>query len=107
MSPLQCLETSCPVDANCMATLVVRVNKIFDHVEGSELLIAYFKLPSGRIRAGVFTSDLSEARVTTCNKTALTKFQQEGTSYEWQPGVDFFKQENGQKLILPESLLTR
>lgn len=102
---LQCLETSCPVDFNCMGKLVPRINTIFDQNKNFEVLIAYFKLKgSGRIRAGVFSRDLSEPYLITCNPFALKKFQKEGIIYEWFPNTEFFTNEYTD-LIKPESLI--
>ena len=102
---LQCLETSCPVDANCMGKLVPRINSLFEQDEDYELIISYYKLRnSTRVRAGVFYRDLSEPRVVTCNPFALKKFQRDGVTYQWFPNTDFFSY-SYTELIKPETLI--
>lgn len=102
---LQCLSTSCPVDKNCMGKLVPRVSALFDQDKDVKMIVAYFKeRNSQRIRAGVFTRDLSEPGLVTCNPFALKKFQKEGVVYQWFPHSDFFTKEH-RDLISPESLI--
>lgn len=105
VNQLQCLETSCPVDQGCMYVLAKRLSLLFEHLEDAQLVIAYYKLRSGRIRAGVFRREMEEPRVITCNPSALTKFQREGNSFEWQPGSDFF--EKKAELLIPQENLIR
>lgn len=101
---LQCLIDTCPANANCMASLVPRVNALFEENSEFEMIVAYFKhRSSSRIRAGIFTNDLAEPYVKTCNPSALRKFQREGITYQWFPNESFFKKSSD--LIFPESLI--
>ena len=92
LGPLQCLDTSCHVSANCMETLVKRVHYLFDRVEPSALMmIAYFKHHSSgeSIKAGVFHKDLREPRRITVNPHGFRKFQTEGMVKQWTPTQEY------------------
>lgn len=107
VDPLHCLESDCPVDRGCMGILVKRLQYLYDNVlsEDVEMIIAYYKLPSGRIRAGVFHKDFREPNVITCNKSALAKFSKEGKTYMWVPRDEYYLLTADQHLIKPEDLL--
>lgn len=111
LHPLKCLQSSCPVNANCMEGLAKRVNYFFENVAiGSELIIAYFKYPDrpNSIRAGVFYKDFDEPRVMTMNPWAFKKFQREGDAYKWVPPEEFYRLSSSAPDILPvESLLRK
>lgn len=110
LSPLQCLQTTCPVNAGCMDILAKRVNYLFTQVvPAAELLIAYFKYPDrpNSVRAGIFYRDLREPRVMTLNKAAFKKFQNEGIAYTWIPPDEYLLMGPAQTLIPVESLLVR
>ena len=107
VDPLQCLETSCPADKNCMGILVKRVNYIFENVldEKVEMIVSYFKLHNDRIRAGIFDRALEDPRVMTCNKSALQKFQKEGKTFMWVPRDEYYMITPEDILIKPEDLV--
>lgn len=105
VTPLQCLDTSCPVDMQCMHTLVHRVDMLFNKVPDAKMMVAYFKLPSGRIRAGIFHSDHRAPYLRTCNPSAMKKFQKEGTTFQWFPTEDYYLYKKPEQLIRPESLI--
>lgn len=99
---LQCLrEGRCSVDKGCMPVLAERVHKFFMYHEPSALqLLAYYKTPSGSIRAGVFTRQVDEPRVITCNQHGLQKLQKIGAVKEWTPDDSFYG-----NLVSPSSLI--
>jgi len=107
VDPLQCLEDSCPADRNCMGLLVKRVDYIFENVldEKVEMMVAYFKLHNGRIRAGIFNRGLDSASVMTCNPSALKKFQKEGKTFMWVPRDEYYMIAPADPLIKPEDLV--
>lgn len=74
-----------------MPVLAERVHKFFMYHEPSALqLLAYYKTPSGSIRAGVFTRQVDEPRVITCNQHGLQKLQKIGVVKEWAPDDSFY-----------------
>lgn len=107
IEPLQCLYDSCSRNKNCMSILVKRVNYIFENVldEKTEMIVSYFKLHNGRIRAGIFHKDLRDPSVMTCNKSALQKFQKEGKTFMWVPRDEYYLITPDDILIKPEDLV--
>ena len=91
--PMKCFMTdSCPPGANCGETLVRRIHYLFENVvPTAEVIISYFKYRDrpGSIRGAIFHRDLDAPTVSVLNKAAFTKFQREGTTYEWYPRDDY------------------
>jgi len=110
LSPLHCLQKTCPVNAGCMDILAKRVNYLFTQVVPSaELMVAYFKYRDRpqSIRAGIFYRDMREPRVMTLNQAAFKKFQKEGESFIWIPPDEYTLMGPVQALLPVESLLVR
>ena len=90
--PLNCMRGDCFMNRNCAESLAKRVWYFFENVEPSaKLMIAYFKYRDkpNSIRAGIFSKDMSEPRVSTLNPYAFRKFQKEGVTKRWWPSLDF------------------
>lgn len=105
---LQCLNTSCPVNAACMDVLARRIHYLFENVfPECELLLVYFKNEKGSIRAGVFYKDMREPYVMTCNRSGFAKFQREGTAFSWVPKDEYLLIRPGTDIIVPASALVR
>lgn len=91
-SNLQCLSGPCPKDQRCMSTLAERVHLFFEHVAPSVThLLTYFKTPSGSIRAGIFTREMGEPRVITCNPHGMQKLQSIGAVHSTILDESFFR----------------
>lgn len=110
LSPMQCLRTSCPANANCATKLAKRVNFLFNHVvpEG-KMIYAYFKYRDrpNSIRAAVFDREMDEPKVMVLNQSAFRKFMKEGIQQKWYPPVDYWLAGGSDKLISVEHLLVK
>lgn len=102
---LLCFRAPCTRDKRCMNVLAHRVHTFFDRVLPEKVthLFAYYKAPSGSIRAGVFTRDMDEPRVITCNQHAMKKLQEIGSVHTVTLDESFY---NG-SFIPVSSLLKR
>lgn len=108
LSPLLCMHDTCHKNTNCGEILARRVNYFFENViPTGELLVAYFKYKDkpDSIRAGLFTKNLDEPRVITCNKYAFEKFKKEGIVYSWDPPTEFTCMGSDSNLVLVESMI--
>lgn len=91
--PLICLASdSCPVNHNCMETLVRRLKMIFGEITPqADLILLYFRkrnVPG--LGAGVFWKDFREPRVITMNPLAWARVKTRGDAFQFLPGETFF-----------------
>jgi hypothetical protein len=111
--PLICMpgpeHGPCHRNKNCASTLAHRVNYLFENVViDCDALIAYFKYRDRpkRIRAGLFTKNLSTPRVLTVNPYAFKRIQKKSTIYSWSiPSEYLLMRDKSPTIISPESLV--
>lgn len=110
LSPLQCLQTACPANANCATKLAKRVDFLFQHVvPEAQMIYAYFKYRDkpNSIRAGVFDREMNEPKIMTLNQSAFRKFMKEGVQSTWVPPTEYWLVGGSDKLISVEHLLVK
>lgn len=106
IDPLICLEQEnvCHVGKNCMETLIKRLQVLFKEViPNCGLVVLYYRTHTGRIRAGIFHSNLGEFRIITVNPYAWNKIKSRGAIFQFHPSSEFFM--NGQASDLKETSL--